>query len=282
MARPHVEYIQSQALPWQPSPWPHLPGCQVKILSRDADTGAASALIRLPPAWSEVREGWLGAGAELFVVDGTFDLNGRQYMQDAYAYLPAGYPYRSLATETGAVVLTCYDAEPVWLEGVHPAVGPDPSDAIEMIDAFDLVWSSEGMDPAYAAVGLRWKILRGSPGGTQATMLVSAPPHVHPPGWTGPQEVHDCVEEMFLLSGDYVGDRGTMYTGAYFWRPPGMAHGPYGSRGGSLALIRTFGAPLRNHWTPHHVRLSRTPAYQPVLPDGLRGHARQPWRPQSY
>lgn len=285
MARQHVEYIQSQALPWQPSPWPHLPGCQVKLLSRDADTGAASALIRIPPAWSEAREGWLGAAGELFVVDGGFDLNGRQYPQDTYAYLPAGYPYRSLATESGAVVLTFYDTEPVWHEGVRPDAGvdaSDASDAIEMIDAFAIPWSSEGMDPAYADLGLRWKILRGSPDGPQATMLVACPPHLHPPGWTGPQEVHDCVEEMFLLSGDYLGNRGTMCTGAYFWRPPGIPHGPYGTRGGSLALIRTFGAPLRNHWTQHHVRLSRTPAYQPVLPDAVRSHARQPWRPQSY
>jgi hypothetical protein len=199
----------------------------VKILSRDADTGAASALVRLPPAWSEVREGWLGAGAELFVVDGGFDLNGRQYSQDTYASLPAGYPYRSLGTESGAVVLTFYDAEPVWHEGVHPDDGPDASDAIEMIDAFGMPWSSDLMDPAYAQLGLRWKILRGSPDGPQATLLVACPPHVHPPAWTGPQEVHDCVEEMFLLSGDYLGNRGTMCTGAYSWRPPGIPHGPY-------------------------------------------------------
>lgn len=282
MPRQHVEFIQSQAVPWQPCPWPHLSGCQAKILTRDEQTGAASALVRLPPGWGEQREGWLGAGTEMFVVDGTFELNGRQYSQDFYASLPAGYPYRSLATTPGAVVLTFFDAEPVWLEGVDPGAREPPGSAVEMIDAFRTPWSADGMDAAYAEIGLRWKVLRGSPDGPSCTMLVSSPPHLHPPGWTGPQEVHDCVEEMFLLSGDYIGDRGTMYTGAYFWRPPGNAHGPYGSRGGSLALIRTSGAALRNHWTSHHVQLSRTPAYQPVLPDGLRAHARQSWRPQSY
>jgi hypothetical protein len=282
MARPHVEFIQSQALPWQPSPWPHLPGCQTKILSRDPDTGAASAIVRVPPGWSEIREGWLGAGVELFVIEGEIDLNGRQYAQDAYAWLPRGYPFRSMATTTGAVALVFFEAEPTWHAGVRPNAGPDPSDAIEMVDAFRLPWSCEHMDPAYADVGLRWKILRGSPDDAFCTMLVSCPPHVHPPDWAGPQEVHDCIEEMFLLSGDFLGNRGTMTTGAYFWRPPGIAHGPYGTRGGSLALIRTLGAPLVNHWTPHDLKISRAPTYQPVLPDALRGQARQPWRPQSY
>jgi hypothetical protein len=282
MPRPHVEFVQSQTLPWQSSPWPHLPGCQVKLLSLDPDTGAASALLRVPAGWSEAREGWLGAGVEHYVVDGEIDLNGRRYLADTYAWLPAGYPFRSMKTTTGAVVLVFFDAEPAWHEGVHPAAGPDASDAVEMLDAYRMAWATGTMDPAYADVGLRWKILRGSPDGPQATMLVYCPPHVHPPGWTGPQEIHDCVEEMFLLSGDYLGDRGAMHAGAYFWRPPGVAHGPYGTRGGSLALIRTQGAPLRNQWTPHHVKLSRTPAYQPVLPEALRSHARQPWRPQNY
>ncbi len=41
MARPHVEFMQSQSLAWVPSPWRHLPGCQVKLLSRDPADGAA-------------------------------------------------------------------------------------------------------------------------------------------------------------------------------------------------------------------------------------------------
>jgi hypothetical protein len=216
------------------------------------------------------------------VLEGEVDLNGRQYPPDTYAWLPPGYPFRSMATTTGAVVLVFFDAEPRWHEGVHPDVGPDASDAVEMLDAYRMPWASENMDPAYGDVGLRWKLLRGSPDDDHCTMLVSCPPHVHPPGWSGPQEVHDCVEEMYLLSGDYLSDRGTMCAGAYFWRPPGNAHGPYGTRGGNLAIIRTLGAPLRNNWTSHHVKLSRAPTYQPVLPDSLRSHARQPWRAQNY
>jgi hypothetical protein len=282
MSRSHVEFLQSQALPWQNCPWPHLPGCQVKMLSRDPGTGAASALVRVPPGWSQVRAGWLAGGAEMLVIEGEIDVNGRQYGQDTYAWLPAGYPYRSMATTIGAVAVVFFDAEPVWHEGVPPADGPNASDAIEFLDAFRMPWASGTMDPAYADVGLRWKVLRGSPDEDHCTMLVACPPHVHPTDWTGPQEVHDCVEEMFLLSGDYLSNRGLMSTGAYFWRPPGIAHGPYGTRGGSLALIRTLGAPLRNNWTQHDVKISRTPSYQPVLPDELRSQARQPWRPQNY
>ena len=33
MSRPHIDYLQSQTLPWHASHWPYLPGCQVKTLS---------------------------------------------------------------------------------------------------------------------------------------------------------------------------------------------------------------------------------------------------------
>lgn len=282
MSRPHVEFIQSQALAWQPSPWRHLPGCQVKLLSRDAESGAASALVRLPAGWAIDGAGFLTSGQEFLVLEGAMDVNGRRYEQDCYAWLPAGYPLRGCSTASGAIVLIFFDREPHLVEGAPESGRFDLAGAIEFRDAYQMEWESEGMDPAYAAVGLRWKQLRGSPHGRECTMLVACPPHLHPPHWRGPQEVHECVEEMYLLSGDYLSSLGTMYAGAYFWRPPGIAHGPYGTRGGNLAVIRTLGAQLENNWTHHEVALTREPSYQPSLPDGMRAHLRQPWRPQSY
>ena len=282
MPRAHVEFIQSQALPWTPSPWPCLAGCQAKLLSRDLETGAASAVVRVGAGWGRPMPGWIDARLELFVLEGALDVNGRRYEQDCYASLPAGYPYRGCRSEDGAVVLAFFDGEPVWHDGPPPPGEHDLSDAIEFLDAYEMPWAREGMDPAYADLGMQWKLLRGSPLGADATMLVACPPHLHPQGWRGPQEVHDCVEEMFLLSGDYQSNVGLMSHGAYFWRPPGVAHGPYGSRGGSLALIRTQGAALENHWTVHEVPISRAPAYAPALPGHLEAYRHRPWRPQRY
>lgn len=282
MPRAHVEFIQSQALPWGPSPWPHLAGCHVKLLSRDAATGAASALVRFPMEWAARAAGALSAGQEFLVLEGALDVNGRRYEQDCYAALPAGYPYRSCQSPAGAIALAFFDAEPHFEAGAGAGDTPPPSGTVEFLDAYRMRWSASGMDPAYGEVGLRWKLLRGDPAGDGASMLVCAPPHLHPPAWSGPQEVHDCCEEMYLLSGDYQSNVGHMYGGAYFWRPPGIAHGPYGTRGGNLALIRTLGAPLVNHWTSHEITIGREPAYRPSLPESMRSQLGAPWKPQLY
>ena len=50
MSRPHIEFIQSQRLPWEP--FVPRPGVTMKRLSEDTGTGALSAILRYPPGWS--------------------------------------------------------------------------------------------------------------------------------------------------------------------------------------------------------------------------------------
>ncbi len=100
-------------------------------------------------------------------------------------------------------------------------------------------WTTEGLDRAYVTAGTRLKMLRGSATGDRSTLLLACAPHLHPHDWTGPQEVHDCAQEMFVLSGDLVSNRGPLTAGAYGWRPAGIAHGPYASRDGDRR--RAFG-----------------------------------------
>jgi hypothetical protein len=259
MARAHVEFVQAQSLDWQASPWPHLAGTDCKLLSRDALTGACSALIRYPAGWQKRGLWHLDAEEEFFVLEGEFTLGAQRYLPDCYALLPPYWTRDGFAVHEPAVLLTFFDSEPQAVAGRDARAADAAQTAVPHLDAFEMRWESAGMDPAYADIGLRWKMLRGSIGDARTTMLVSCPPHLHPPQWRGPQEVHDCVEEMFLLSGDYLSNVGTMREGAYFWRPPGIAHGPYGTRFGNLAVIRTIGAPLVNNWTQQQVAISRNP-----------------------
>ena len=61
-------------------------------------------------------------------------------------------------------------------------------------------------------------------------------------------EYHDCVEEAYLVEGDIrLQNSGNMTKGKYFWRPPYVAHGPFYSKGGMLALIY-IDSPLINHF----------------------------------
>jgi len=92
-------------------------------------------------------------------------------------------------------------------------------------------------------------------------------------------EIHPVVEEMYLLGGEIIGPQGHMMPGAYFWRPPGLPHGPFGAKGGSLLLHRTIGGPLSTTYADAPAPFDWHPAYNPILPpelDHLRGHAVHP------
>jgi len=264
MAREHVEYIQSQQLPWQDCPWPYPGGgAQIKILSIDETDGACSLLLRLPAGWRATPDS-LAVDEEFLVLEGTLTLGGREMAQDCYAWLPAGAPREVAASESGAVLLAFYSGRPLPME----ARG---SQSPVIHDAFEMQWNCEGMDPAYGEAGMRWKILRHDPGAQDTTMLVMTPPHLVPPGWSGPQEQHDCIEEAYILSGDFLSPIGIMHPGAYFWRPPHVLHGPYGSRGGNLTFIRILGDILENNWSEHTMRLCRTPPHEPTIPSTIAG-----------
>ena len=279
MPRPHIDYLQSQTLPWQASHWPYLPGCQVKVLSRDPEGGAVTALVRYPSGWAAPAPGHLSTTEALFVLEGLLELDGRQYGQDCYGWFPTGWKHASRSAPEGAVVLAFYDADPVC-GGAPPSAGPAAESIF--IDAFELPWSTAGVERVFGGGGHLWKALHGSPATGSATMLIASAPHLHPPRWLAPQEIHSCAEELFLLSGDFLCNVGQMGSGAYCWRPPGVAHGPYGSRGGNLALLRTHGAPLTTELTAHEIELQRAPAYQPVLPGRMRALTTHPWRPLRY
>ena len=90
MTRPHVEFIQSQALEWQPTALPHLAGTQCKVLSRDAESGACSLLLRCPEGWQLDGDWALDSEEEFLVLDGELAIGSARYSQDCYALLPSG------------------------------------------------------------------------------------------------------------------------------------------------------------------------------------------------
>ena len=68
MARPHIEFIQSQHVPWQPGAAIGLARrVQAKALSRDPDDGAFTALVDVPPGEALATAETLAASEEWFV-----------------------------------------------------------------------------------------------------------------------------------------------------------------------------------------------------------------------
>jgi hypothetical protein len=80
MSRPHIEFIQSQRLPWEP--FVPRPGVTMKRLSEDTGTGALSAILRYPPGWSAPPAS-LRTDEEFLVLDGALTHGDLKYGQNA-------------------------------------------------------------------------------------------------------------------------------------------------------------------------------------------------------
>lgn len=260
MARPHIEFIQSQWLSWQRGLYGECrPGVDTKILSQDGETGAASLLQRYPRGWSQGKKLSLSADEELFVIDGELQINDVTYGPNTYAYLPAGYAREAAASAGGAVVLTMFEAEPKVQDAASGKF--DDKLLVEFIDGMDGPWGGV-TNPKFPPGGGR-KMLRVDPYTQDESWILGTMPLRN--GLE--QEIHPTIEETYLLAGDVAGNLGTMRPGAYFWRPKGVPHGPYGTRTGNLYFFRTKGGGLSTKYTEaQEAPFDWDPDYAPALP----------------
>jgi len=122
MARPHTEFIQAQALPWDATRHAELrPGVEAKLLSVDSEDGECSMLLRYPANWERGVSEHLLVHEELFVLDGAIEIAGVEYGKGFYANLPAGYERATASSKNGAAVLTFFSATP---KAAKPRVVP--------------------------------------------------------------------------------------------------------------------------------------------------------------
>lgn len=281
MARPHIEFIQSQALPWVASPFGgRFRNAKIKVLSEDKDSGASSLLVRYPAGYSRQGAEYLTVDEELFVLQGSLQINDKDYTEMCYAHLPAGFPRKVQISSEGAIVLTFLSGSPTTESGKAAAADYDGSRLVTHIDSLrtrpsnDLTKLGVEVTPEIEAgfVGFSFLLFREDPHTHDQTWMLSAPPL-----WQGGVvEIHPVVEEMYLVTGDMAADRGLMKAGAYFWRPPGMAHGPFGSKTGNLLFFRTKGGRLTTEFADGTGVFSWTPEHRPVLPPELEQYAQVP------
>lgn len=278
--RGHIEFIQAQLLPWRRIPAGLArPDAEYKFLSRDGADGACSVLMRYPPGWSRQGPEHILADEEFYVLEGTLEMDGRCYRADHYAFLPAGWTRQQMASPEGCVILAFYDREPeLVLKAGTMAPGADAR-AVPQLDAAAMPWDLSLNDPNLKHLGISRKDLRTDPETGERTFLSLILPQAVPAGNKGPQEVHPVVEEAYVISGSLTGPQGTMYPGGYFWRPPGIPHGPFGARWGSVSLMRFVGGRHVNVWSENEAPFSFDTPYNPVLPADLEWLSRMPWQP---
>ncbi|WP_317928513.1 cupin domain-containing protein [Halioxenophilus sp. WMMB6] len=269
MAREQVEFVQAQDLEWQPDP--QFEGAECKLLSLDTDTGARTQLQRYRPGHTAEGDNPLCCGEEFYLLAGSFYLNNFEYSAGCYGYLPAGHARQRLFVPDGAVLLRFFDHLPAPL-----STDPDGAtaraegrEAIACLDSYRMSWDYSVHDIKLAHLGFARKNLRIDPVTGQRTFLFMTSPQAHPTNYQGPQESHPTPEEAYQLHGDLTGHVGTMYAGAYFWRPPHIPHGPFGTRGGSLSLIRFVDGAHVNIWSKEAHAFSYQQPYQPVLPEWM-------------
>jgi hypothetical protein len=266
MARPRIEFIQSQVLPFQQGLYGGgRPDVAVRVLSMDDEDGSSTTMVRYPAGWSAGAPHTLLADEELFVLEGAFELNGRRYGKHAYAHLPAGYWREHFSSPNGAVVLTFFSEEPRVQITNQSAADFDERRLVEYIDTLNMPgqtgkrkhMNSGDWDPT----GTIHKKLYEDPVSGELTWLIGLMPY-----WSSAQaEVHPVCEEEFAILGDICFPNGVMRDGGYFWRPPGIEHGPFATWGGTLHLCRCKGGPfkteLRESGPPNW-----HPVYEPILP----------------
>ena len=262
--RPHIEFIHEQVLPWREGlHGGGRPGVQVRTLSLDGDTGGASLVIRYPPGWRRDGPEHVTSDEEFLVLSGALEVGGVVYDQLAYGFLPAGRVRHSSSSKEGALVVTFFETEPRTEPGEPAEPAGSDDRLVERISALDGQWGGNFHPLFPAGAGRKW-LRQDSDIGEQTWILGTMPLR------SGRRaEKHPVVEEMFLLSGELVGNLGVMHAGAYFWRPPEVWHGPYGSKTGNLTLFRTKGGPLSTVFTDEEQDFDWAPVHRPVLPPGL-------------
>ena len=235
MGRPHLEHLHTPEVPWVPLAWPGWPpGARVKALSQDAESGAVSALVELPAGYA-LPAGCHATERELLVLEGALRVGAVERGSLYWDLAPAGAPLEPVeALAPTTLLFFARTGPPAFVPA--PAPGPAATPAVDppgrlRVAAGSLPWTGNPIDDGPPAV--RVKVLRLHPETGELAALVedSVEPY-------SVYEFHDCVEEVFLISGDLtLGNSGEMLPGSYFWRPPYITHGMSTSRGGSFYYV---------------------------------------------
>jgi len=272
MARPHIEFVQSQVLPFlEGVPGGTREGVKSRILSIDDDQGDSSLQVRYPAGWSASEPHYIDVDEELFVLEGSLVINGRTYGKHDYGHLPAGYYRSTMMSPAGAVVLTFLNGEAHTVPSSSAGSMFDERLLVEHIDTRRMEgetgkrkhMNSGDWDPS----GTIHKKLFLHPDTGELTWLIGMMPY-----WSTPRtEIHPVVEEEFAILGDICFPLGMMRDGGYFWRPPGIEHGPFATWGGCLHLCRCRGGGFATEWNESDGP-DWTPDYKPILPPDYQNY----------
>lgn len=267
MARPHIEFVQTQNIDWQIQP----DGSRTKLLNADPDSAEATVLVRYPAGFAAPALRSNDPAEEYFVLDGALRVDGRVCGRHAYGFIPARAGRGARTSDDGATLLIFRHA--LHDTNSHALVAEEIA-----IDTPAMPWDVSTYDPALIHLRLARKLLRLGPNDSGRTFLLTGLPHGVPNVDALPTETHDHCEEMFMIHGEMWAPEGPMRAGAYFFRPPGIVHGPHVSETGFFQIMRSPGANrIVTHWSQQTRPIPIGAAYAPVMPADTPDGWRRAW-----
>ena len=235
----------------------YAPGAVARNLSTESRTGGEHLVMELPAGWSLPR-GRNEADIDLYVLEGSLDIGGENWMQGCYGYFPAGMAWGPLQTAGGCRLLL-FTSRPLAFEEagdsladahVDRHIGRTNTWHLPWVDPMaDIVKRSTWKDPDTGQEarppGVLTKGLRKDDGTKEVIALTALAPGFVDPG----TEHHPHNECLYLIAGDcYIGytfdhkredvkEDLILTRDHYIGRPPGVRHGPVCSISGAFWLI---------------------------------------------
>lgn len=249
--RPHIPLMDVATLPWVPlGP----PGLHSRLLSRDPETGARTALQCMRP-----QEGYVAPPVahfhrtyeELLVVHGRFTFDSVHWLQPrSYCFHPPEtvHGFKSAVPEeswflsrVGRDLDVNLVPEPPQLSPYYVSESPPRrAVAIHAQPERELGWRpmSLGVPP----VGAQACVLSRDPANGEGSLLLRLPPGAR----CAARAPLDSYVEYFLLEGDLRSDTGARIgAGGYAFLPPGVDLPPWQTEGGAVLYVSS-GRPIED------------------------------------
>jgi hypothetical protein len=271
--RAQVDFLYSQVS--QPArvldPDNSRPGVFAQTMNFDFGSRAITVMMRYPKDWVLDKVHFLDSDEALFVLDGSFSVNGVEYTKGSYAYLPAGMPRHNMHSTNGGTVLTCYEGEHLAYYNDSPPGFYKPGLLIKHLKTDAMKWSKPAKPEleCFTKGALR-KTLHVDPATGDTTWMLKVPADDPQKVTKRPMAIHGAVDEVFVIEGEISTPHGVMRSGAFTWRLPGKLVGPLGTRTGFTAIIRSKGGPLTTTWSENEFPIFWDAPYNPDVPEKMR------------